>query len=155
MSAMVKLKDIVEEMELQFEESHSLLNIKTGEIVLVTSEDLSIVEDEKPVDHLPDWQKENIMVAQDIVENDENYIELPTQDDINEYGIMEDFCLTVTNQKKQDSLFKAIRGKGAFRRFKDKVIDFEMEDQWYSYREERFKEIAKEWCQNNNVNYVE
>ena len=36
----VKLKDIMEELEIQFEESRSFLHIKTGEIVLVTSEDL-------------------------------------------------------------------------------------------------------------------
>jgi hypothetical protein len=35
MSIQVKLKDIIEEMEVQFEESRSLLNIKTGEIVIV------------------------------------------------------------------------------------------------------------------------
>jgi hypothetical protein len=54
MSIQVKLKDIIEEMELQFEDSRSLLNINTGELVLVTSEDLRAVEDEKPFDHLPD-----------------------------------------------------------------------------------------------------
>jgi hypothetical protein len=41
-SIQVKLKDIIEEMEIQFEESRSLLNITTGEIVLVTSEDLRV-----------------------------------------------------------------------------------------------------------------
>jgi hypothetical protein len=35
MSIQVKLKDIIEQMEIQFEESRSLLNVKTGEIVLV------------------------------------------------------------------------------------------------------------------------
>jgi hypothetical protein len=155
MSIQVKLKDIVEEMEIQFEESRSLLNIKTGEIVLVTSDDLRAAEDEKPIDHLPDWQQENIMLANDVVENFENYIELPTKYEVNEYEIMEDFCLKVSDRRKQESLLRAIKGKGAFRRFKDKVIDFEIEDQWYSYRDECFKQIAIEWCQNNNVNYIE
>ncbi|MGM0877430.1 MAG: UPF0158 family protein [Bacillota bacterium] len=155
MSIQVKLKDIVEEMEIQFEESRSLLNIKTGEIVLVTSDDLRAAEDEKSIDHLPDWQQENIMLANDVVENFENHIELPTKYEVNEYEIMEDFCLKVSDRRKQDSLLRAIKGKGAFRRFKDKVIDFEIEDQWYSYRDERFKQIAIEWCQNNNVNYIE
>ena len=155
MSIQVKLKDIIEEMEVQFEESRSLLNIKTGEIVLVTLEDLRAVEDEKPFDHLPEWEQENRMIAIDVVENFENYIELPTKYEINEYEIMEDFCLTVSDQRKQDTLLRTIKGKGAFRRFKDKVIDFEIEDQWYSYRDERFKQIAIEWCQDNNVNYIE
>ncbi|WP_227940360.1 UPF0158 family protein [Alkalihalobacillus deserti] len=155
MNIQVKIKDIIEEMEIQFEESRSLLNIKTGEIVLVTSEDLRAVEDEKSFDHLPEWEQENKMIAIDVVENFENYIELPTKYEVNEYEIMDDFCLTVSDQRKQDSLLRAIRGKGAFRRFKDKIIDFEIEDQWYSYRDERFKQIAIEWCQDNNINYIE
>ena len=44
MNIRVKLKDIIEEMEILFEESRSLLNMKTGEIVLVTSEDLRAAE---------------------------------------------------------------------------------------------------------------
>jgi hypothetical protein len=38
MSIQVKLKDIIEEMEIQPEESRSFLNIKTGELVFVTSD---------------------------------------------------------------------------------------------------------------------
>lgn len=151
MSIQVKLKDIIEEMEVQMEESRSLLNIKTGEIVLVTSEDLRAVEDEEPFEHLPEWERENRIIAIDVVENFENYIELPTKYEVNEYEIMEDFCLN----RKQDSLLMEIRRKGAFRRFKDKIVEFEIEDQWYSYRHERFKQVAIKWCQNNNVNYIE
>lgn len=155
MNVQVKLRDIIEELEIQFEESQSFLNIKTGGIFLVTSNDLRAAEDDEPFDHLPDWQKENLMVANDVVENSENYIELPTKYDINEYEMMEDFCLTVNDQRKQSSLLLEIKGKGAFRKFRDKLIEFEIEDQWYSYRDERYKKIAKEWCQDNNVNYIE
>jgi hypothetical protein len=155
MSIQVKLKDIIEEMEIQFEESRSLLNITTGEIVLVTSEDLRAAEDEKPFDHLPEWEQENRMIAIDVVENFENYKELPTKYEVNEYEIMENFCLTVSDPRKQESLLRAIKGKGAFRRFKDKIIDFEIEDQWYSYRDEHIKQIAIEWCQENNINFIE
>lgn len=155
MSIQVKLNDIIEELEIQFEESRALLNIKTGEIVLVTSEELRAAEDDESFDHLPDWQQEDRKVAIDVVENFENYIELPTKYEINEYEIMEDFCQTESDQRKQDSLLRAIRGKGAFRRFKDQLIDFEMEDRWYAYREERFKQIAIKWCQVNNINYIE
>jgi hypothetical protein len=155
MSIQVKLKDIIEEMEIQFEESRSLLDINTGEIVIVSSDDLRAVEDEKPFDHLPEWEQENRMIAIDVVDNSENYIELPTKYEVNEYEIMEGFCLTVSDQRKQDSLLRAISGKGAFRRFKDKILDFGIEDQWYSYRDERFKQIAIEWCQVNNISYIE
>lgn len=155
MNIKLKLKDIIEEMEIQFEESRSLLNIKTGEIVLVTSEDLRAVEDDKPFDHLSEWEQENRIIAIDVVDNFVNYIELPTKYEVNEYEIMENFCLTLSDQRKQESLLGAIKGKGAFRRFKDKIINFDIEDQWYSYRDERFKQIAIEWCQENKINFIE
>ncbi|MBO1511073.1 UPF0158 family protein [Metabacillus bambusae] len=155
MSIQVKLQAIIEEMEIQFEESQTLLNSKTGEIIVVTSDDLRAAENVESFDHLPDWQQENLMVANDVVENFENYIELPTKYEVNEYEIMEDFCLTISDQRKQDILLRSIKGKGAFRRFKDQIIDFEIEDHWYSYRDERFKEIAIKWCQDNNLNYID
>ena len=154
MNIQVKLKDIIQEIEIQFEESRSFLNIKTGEIMLVTSEDLRAAEDEKPFEHLPEWEQENRMTAIDVVENFENYIELPTKYEVNEYEIMENFCLTVSDQRKQESLLRAIKGQGAFGRFKDKIIDFEIENQWYSYRDECFKQIAIEWCQENKINFI-
>ena len=68
---------------------------------------------------------------------------------------MEDFCLEIIDQQKQNNLLSAIKGKGAFRRFKDMINDFELETEWYSYRDERLKQIAIKWCQDNNINYIE
>ncbi|WP_078544887.1 UPF0158 family protein [Litchfieldia alkalitelluris] len=149
----IKLEKIVDELEMQFDESHSFLNLKTGEVVGVTSGDLRAAEDEEPYEHLPEWQQENRVVANDIIENFEDYVELPTEEDINDYDIMEDFCLTVVDDTRQEALFVAIRGRGAFRRFKDLIIDFNIEDQWYLFRAERLKEIAIQWCEDNDIAY--
>ncbi|MFP5108963.1 hypothetical protein ACSU6B_19670 [Neobacillus sp. C211] len=54
---------------------------------------------------------------------------------------MEDYCLTISDQVKRDALLKAIKGKGAFRRFKDKIIDFDIEEQWYSFRVNDIKRL--------------
>jgi len=151
----VKLQSIIEELEMQFEESQTFLNIKTGKIISVSLEDLRAAEEEDSFDHLPDWQQEDRKVAIDVCENFENYKELPTKYEINEYEIMEDYCLTVSDHVKRDTLLRAIKGKGAFRRFKDTIIDFDIEEQWYSFRNERYKEIAIEWCKDNSVNYTE
>lgn len=155
MRVLVKLKSILEELEIQFDESRTFLNVETGEIVSVTSEELIAAEDGEPFNHLPEWQQEDRMVAIDIIENFDNYIELPTKYDVNEYEIMEDFCLSISEQGKRTKLLKTIKGKGAFRRFKDKIIELDIEKQWYSFRNDRFKEIAIEWCQDNNLSYVD
>lgn len=39
----------------------------------------------------------------------------------------------------QDVLVGAIQGRGAFRRFKDKLYDLSLEKQWYQYRDEAYE----------------
>jgi hypothetical protein len=151
----VKLQAIIEELEIQFDEPRTFLNIQTGEIISVTLDDLRAAEDEEQFDHLPEWEQEDRKVANDIFENFENYKELPTKYELNEYEIIQDFCLTVGDESKQAILLSSIKGKGAFRRFKDKISDFEMEDKWYSYRDERYKQIAIKWCLDNNIIFIE
>lgn len=79
---------------------------------------------------------------------------LPDKYDINEYSIMENFCFSLDNEKIMNELLYAIRGRGAFRRFKDKVQRLGIQQQWDNFREEAFKEIAIEWCEYNNIPYI-
>lgn len=151
----VKLKDIVEEMETQLDDSYLFLNRMTGEFVYVTSEELRAAEEEESYDDIPQWMQENRLAAADILENNGNYVELPTKFDIHEYKIIENFCCTISDKRIQDSLFKAIKRKGAFRRFKDQIMHLGIADRWYSYRDERFKQIAKRWCQDNDIDFVD
>jgi hypothetical protein len=155
MSIPIKIQSIIEELEMQFDESQTFLNRNTGEIVFVKLEDLRAAEDEEPFDHLPDWEQEDRKIAIDVVENFENYLGLPTKYEVNEYEIMEEYCLSVSDQVIRDNLLRAIKGKGAFRRFKEKIIDFGIEKNWYSFRDKRFKEIAINWCNDNNIDFIE
>lgn len=152
----VKLKDIVEEMGTQFDDSYLFLNKTTGEIVYVTSEELRAAEEEEEsYDDIPQWMLESRSTAIDILENHSNYVELPTKFDIHEYRIIEDFCFSISDEEVRDSLFNAIKRKGAFRRFKDQIMYFGIAEQWYSYRDERFKQIAKRWCQDYDIEFIE
>jgi len=94
------------------------------------------------------------MDALDIIVNWDKYIALPDKYDINEYSIMENFCFSLDNEKIMNELLYAIRGRGAFRRFKDKVQRLGIQQQWDNFREEAFKEIAIEWCEYNNIPYI-
>lgn len=46
---------------------------------------------------------------------------------------------------------QAIRGKGAFRRFKDCLFDLGMEQEWYKYRDACYEKIAREWCEKHGI----
>ena len=79
---------------------------------------------------------------------------LPTQYEINEYQIMLDFIDTLDNLEIKDNLHRLIQGKGAFRRFKDYCFDENIIQDWYKYRDEIYKEIAIEWCKQNELEYM-
>ena len=86
---------------------------------------------------------------------EQDYIMLPTKYDINEYSMMEDFIETVDNTKIHNELSNAIRGRGAFRRFKDICNYYNIGDKWYKFRDKKYKELAREWCFENNIDFEE
>lgn len=156
----VKLQDVIDEMEIQFDENRKYLNTETGEIIEVSTEELGIAEETGEDDDFseyPDWQRDAILQALDIVISWGNgkYIELPTKYDIHEYSMMEDFCESVSDEGIGNALYSAIQRRGAFRRFKDAIYKYNVEDSWYKFREEAFKQIAIEWCEGNNISFIE
>lgn len=53
--------------------------------------------------------------------------------DIRDYDIMEDFVDTLSGSA-HDRLASAIQGRGAFRRFKDVVINMGIDQEWYDFQ---------------------
>src|SRR6266404_8111325 len=150
----VKLKDIIEGLEFLTDEGSSYLNTTTGEVVYVTTEELRAAEEEQPLEDFPAWQHDALRIARDIVETD-HYLPLPDRFEINEYHVMERFCLSVDNDDLRDDLCDAIRGRGAFRRFKDKVQAYGMAEDWYRYRDAALREMAMAWCEAHGIAYSE
>lgn len=154
MAVTVKLNDIIEGMEFQTDDGSSHLNTVTGEVVYLSDEEIRAAEDETPLDPFPDWQHEAIRLGKEFLESDA-YLELPTQFDIHEYRIMERFCLSVDDDERRDNLCNAIRGRGAFRRFKDRIHEYGIADDWYTYRDDALRRIAIDWCEANGILYTE
>lgn len=153
MTVRVKLAEIVDGLECQSDESQSFLNKETGEVVLVNNEYLRAVEDGDPVDDYSDWEQEQVMIAEQIIGETGDYIDLPSKFDIHEYRIMEDFCFSLADSELGEILLSLIKGRGAFGRFKDAIYRHGIQEQWYSYRENAFKEIAIDWCRDNGIEF--
>jgi Uncharacterised protein family (UPF0158) len=146
----VKLSDIVEGMDFQSDERSSFLNLTTGEVVSITDEEFRAAENDEPLEDFPEWQHDAIRIARDIVET-EHYLPLPDRFEINEYQIMERFCLSREDDDLRDDLCDAIRGRGAFRRFKDRMRAYGMAEAWYRYRDAALREIAMAWCEEHGI----
>ena len=59
MAACVRLRDVIEALDLPNQDWRAYLNPDTGEIVTVTDEDRRLIEDGEEAD-LPAWQRESV-----------------------------------------------------------------------------------------------
>ena len=151
----VKLRKIIDEMDIQSDLFSSYLNKKTGQLTVVSAEEMEYggYEDDEIPEHVH-LEENSLEIARSILESDD-YIQLPTHYEIHEYRIMEQFCFSVEDEELIDKLYSSIQGRGAFRRFKDKIYEYGIEKDWFRYRREAFKKIAIDWCERNNIPYVD
>ena len=154
MTVIVSVKDIVDEMDIMSDEISSFLDKRTGELVTLSDEMFSAAEEDSDINEYPEWQRELIIKAKDVLESDD-YLELPSKFDIHEYHIMEEFCCAINDGKIRNELLSKIRGSGAFRRFQDAICMYGIETEWLEYREKELKIIAIHWLKKNNIAYSE
>lgn len=148
----VSLRAVVAEMDLPNDDWTAYLNRRTGELVTVTDEEASAVEDETGTEGSGDWEDEQLQKVREVLASDE-YLQLPTKFDIDEYRIMEHFCLQVEDSAARDDLVRAIKGSGAFGRFKATAQRHGLIDPWYAWRDRAFDEIAVAWLEENGIGY--
>jgi hypothetical protein len=145
----VSLKQVVGELELISDVYHTYLDKRSGEFVGARGEDLRDAESDESYGHHPGWQKELIAQAREVLGSD-HFIELPSAVDIDEYEIMERFIYSIASEDLSERLLEAIRGRGAFRRFKDVTFRYGLESDWHSFRRRALEEIAIEWLEAND-----
>lgn len=153
MAEKVELKKLVEGMEFQTDESASFLNKDSGEVVTVTDDEFRAAEEEEPAEDIPDWMEDAVAIAKGVLTSD-SYLKLPSTYDVHEYQIMERFCLSQREDEIREKLYRGIKGRSAFRRFKDLIHEHDIAEDWYRYRDEALKEIATDWCEAHGVEYI-
>ena len=112
MPATVRLDEIVDALEMQFDESSSFLDLDTGQVETFSSDLLRDAEesgDEEP--DLPAWQKEEWEMARRVVSGG-RFRELPTKFDVHEWEIMQEFSRSVESGSIREDLLGAIHAAG-------------------------------------------
>lgn len=131
----VKLSEVIDALDFTNDEIEYYYNPTNGEIFMSNIGNYENLNE----DELDELFEKSIM--------------LPTRYDINEYEMMEDFAETIEDTRLQNQLYISLNGSGAFRRFKDTCINFDIIDDWYKFRDEKHKEIAINWCKENNIKF--
>ncbi len=142
------MNDIVDALEMQFDEQHSYVDLDSGEVVTVSEEEARDHGNEDP--NVPEWQKEVREIARRVATTD-RFLELPGKFDVDDWEIMQDFCHSVESKRIREDLLHAIHGGGAFPRFKDATDRHRIETAWYVFRTEALRQIAIEWCEENQI----
>ncbi len=131
----VKLTEVIDALDFTNDEIEYYYNPDTEEIFMSNIGEIENLNE----DELDELFEKSIM--------------LPTRYDINEYEMMEDFAETIEDTRLQNQLYISLNGRGVFRRFKDTCINFDIIDDWYNYRDQKYKELAINWCKDNNIEF--
>jgi len=148
------LKAVVDELETLMDQRHAYLNKRTGETVSISDEEIDIVENGEPVEDIPDWQREIVDSAREILGSDD-YLELPSKYDIHDYAIIERFCQSQEDEQLRQTLLDLVRGSGAFGRFKEAIHELDIAQAWYQFRRAAYREIAVDWLEANDIPYFD
>ncbi|MBP0956520.1 MAG: hypothetical protein J5997_04040 [Oscillospiraceae bacterium] len=125
---------ITECLQMVSEDFRGYYNVETGEILWIS--ELGGLGEEK---------------LNELEDNPDNYISLPTRYDIDEYSMMDEFAYQYPDAVISNKLREDLCGRGAFRRFKDSVFRFGIREEWFKYRDEKYRELAEEWCVRNGL----
>lgn len=98
--------------------------------------------------------EEDKELAETIDENRDDFVRLPDKDEVNMYGIIENFIEECTKGEKQDKLYYAINKSKPFKHFYDAIYSLGLESKWFAYRDKRLTEIAIKWCKENNLEFL-
>lgn len=154
----VKLSELIEAVELASDERVTKVDLQNGCVVSVDLAVISAVEegDEASLGDLPDWQEPELEFARAIVDDSgERFVDAPDKFDFHEYRQMERFIGTLTDADATEQLWRAIKGNGAFRYFKDTANRLGLLKQWYRFRDAAMKEFAVEWAEAHEVPFVD
>ena len=136
---MINLQIIIDGLEMVDDMNECYLDTETNEIVSLSEFDPDLTSD----------------TAELIDQYPSRFIPLPSQREINEYGMMRDFVEELPDGDQKYTLAVAINGRGAFRRFKDTVRHYGLDEKWFAYRDRCYARVARRWCEDNDVEYYQ
>ena len=137
----IDLDELCSAMENSSYEHEYYLDLDNGEILFLSE----YMDDE-----------ETRKLKDQIEEDFDRYERIPKAESHEGYEDMVDFIATVKDEHLAELLEVAINGKGAFRRFKDVLLNYpEERERWFQLKDDRTQERALEWLGDIGVSLIE
>ena len=131
------------ELEMAFErnapDTESFVDARTGEVVVVV-----------------DGQPESAELRARVVSGGEQFVKIEPASSREQYKWMEQFVAMVEDPALRERLLIAIDGKGAFRRFKDVLLNYPVErERWFTYRGDLLHWQIQQWMEREQIESTE
>jgi hypothetical protein len=176
-----KLRVDLAELEFAFENASGeiahYLDLETGQVIAISDEirreldalyeaawddeaqDVSptALADALQQRDLPEWYQEALQEAERVeMGHGTRYVRVPEADSHEGYRDIEAFIATVRSRRLQDRLWRAISGRGAFRYFKDVLLDYPSErERWFQFKHARLRERILDWLASEGIEPME
>lgn len=161
----VDLGDLIMAFQDRTGYSEYYLDSDTGNIIMVTPDveyemqglDLETITDQnqlkEEIKEKPDWIQEMISDAfWALTDKSGRFIQVENPYPYAGYSDMEAFIQEVTDFSLAKRLGVAIKGKGAFRLFKDALSDHpEARQAWFKFSDRRWQQRAVEWLRSHQI----
>jgi len=119
------------------------LGLLTGEVIFISDDFMDAEERAK----LEEKMEEGF---------GERYIPIPNTSSEEGYDDMEKFIETVEDAHLREKLHIAINGSGAFRRFKDVLLNYpKVRGRWFEFKDGRVEERVFEWFEIEGIELVD
>lgn len=121
----------------------------TGQTFVFLSAELACARGEEPIEDLPEWQQELVADAEKMVKNPEDFVWLEPRTQSEVYEVMKGFCDSQKDQHLREDLLDCISGRGAFSRFQRGLAQYELQEEWYVWRQAAIRNYLRAWCEEN------
>lgn len=119
-------------------------------------EDIEYIEFDNEPD-IPDWMLDEIETLCEIILDSKNrYVRIPERDRHFAYNTMHEFIDTLDDEHLKARLKTALTGKGAFRRFKDVLLEYPRErKKWHAFNAKIMRKEITDWLKTLGIKPVE
>ena len=137
----IDLDELCSAIEDSSYEHEYYLDLETGEILFIS-------------DYMDD--EETGKLKDQVEEDSYRYERIPEAESHEGYEDMVEFIATVKDERLVELLEVAINGKGAFRRFKNVLLNYpEERESWVQFKDDRMEEKALEWLDDIDVSLIQ
>ncbi|MBI4964051.1 MAG: hypothetical protein HY913_12300 [Desulfomonile tiedjei] len=133
----INAEDLIMALEGSGPDLRHYLDLQTGEIDYLLSEDYGDMEDD---------------LLEKVESDPERYVLIDRLPSHVGWEVMSDFVESLRPGKIRDRLARAIEGRSPFRRFKDVLFDYpDTRDAWFAFEKKGYMELARDWLKREGI----